>query len=93
MGKLSDRFDSRCDSGVTLTSVVPMETRDVSSEGAPYFGGEWRNRVIDTLGGNEEKKLGIARFGNGLCYTTHKSHNSSSFNTLLHNRLKPCSRN
>ena len=67
MRKLSDRFDSKRDSGVTLTSVIPMETRDVSSEGSPYVGGGWRNRVIDTLGGNEEKKLGIVRFGKWFC--------------------------
>ena len=61
MRKLSDRFDSSTTtnaSGVTLTSVVPME----NDKGDGSGGGGWRNRVIDTLDGNRDK-MGLSRFG------------------------------
>ena len=58
MVKLSDRFNSN-GNGVTLTSVVPtME----SGEKSGYFGGGWRNRMIDSLDGNPDK-MGLSRFG------------------------------
>ena len=56
MVKLSDRFDSTRN-GVTLTSVVPMESGEKGS-----FVGGWRNRVIDTLDGNPDK-MELSRFG------------------------------
>ena len=57
MVKLSDRFNSN-GNGVTLTSVVPtME----SGEKSGYFGGGWRNRMIDSLDGNPDK-MGLSRY-------------------------------
>ena len=60
MRKLSDRFDSSTTtnaSGVTLTSVVPME----NDKGDGSGGGGWRNRVIDTSEWKKEDVLGVSR--------------------------------
>ena len=61
MGKLSDRFDSSATAntnGVTLTSVVPME----SDKGDGIGVGGWRNTMIQSLDGNQDK-MGLSRFG------------------------------
>ena len=59
MVKLSDRFNSTRN-GVTLTSVVPMESGEKGG-----FGGGWRNRMIDSLDPPpyDPDKMGLSRFG------------------------------